>query len=164
MTAEQIGEVVNVPETGPTVEWKGETFRIADEVGAMSRIWFGKLAAEGLDSEELEATAAMSDMIEDSLADGEYPRFRAHARKAKASTTDLLELCRLTMEALAARPTERPSDSSDGPSPVSETSSERPVDRVLSRIPATRPDLRLLVATADEHRQQAEAAGSAASA
>jgi hypothetical protein len=152
------GEVVHVPESGTTVEWKGETFRIAEEVGVMSRIWFGKLASEGADSDELDGLAAISDMLEDSLADGEYERFRAHARKVKASTTDLLHLCRDTMEAIAERPTVRPSDSSDGPEPESETSSDTPLGRVLARIPATRPDLRLVVA-----QGAARAAASAAS-
>lgn len=146
MSADQeIGEAVVVPDPANTVEWKGETFRIADEVGMMSRVWFAKMASDGADSDDLGAGAAMSDMLEDSLADGEYDRFRAHARKVKASTTDLLELCSLTLEALAKRPTVRPSVSSDGPSPTSQPSSDEPLQRVLSRIPATRPDLRLVV-------------------
>jgi hypothetical protein len=158
-TTEQIGEVVNVFAPGSAVEWKGETFAIAEEVGVMSRIWFGKLASEGTDSDELEGLAAMSDMLEDSLADGEYPRFRAHARKVKASTAEILNLCRDTMAALAQRPTLRPSDSSDGPVAASETSSDDPVARVIARIPETRPDLRLIVAQGAQAR-----AASAASA
>jgi hypothetical protein len=159
MAGQIMGEVVQVSEPGSTVEWKGETFAIADEVGVMSRIWFGKLASEGTDSDELEGLAAISDMLEDSLAEGEYDRFRAHARKVKASTSDLLQLCRMTMEAIAERPTPRPSDSSDGPVGASETSSDDPVARVIARIPETRPDLRLVVAQGAQAR-----AASAASA
>lgn len=154
--SEQDGLRVVVPESPPeplTVEWEGESFAIADEVGVMSRIWFGKLAEDGEDAESTQGAAAISDMLEDCLADGEYPRFRAHARSIKATMPQILHLCGMTIEALAERPTVRPSDSSDGPPTTNVPSSDAPLARVLARIPATRPDLKSQVVRAHEAQQ-----------
>jgi hypothetical protein len=118
-----------------TFTFYGETFRIADEIGVMPLMEFAAAASSGLDSAEVEGMAAMYAMLADCLADeerdengklvrpAEFPRFRQVAKQHKADGDTLLAVCTRVYEVVSGRPTEQPSDSSDGQSSTSPSSS-----------------------------------------
>lgn len=101
----------------------GETFTVADEIGAMPLMEFAAAAEAGVDSNSLDGLAAMHSMIADCMVDGDWSRFKQTARKHKASGDELLEVCTKLYEVISGRPSESPSASAPGPSATSPTSS-----------------------------------------
>jgi hypothetical protein len=133
------------------VEFKGETFRASDGIGLMSLMRFAHVAQGGTDANDMEGLAAMYDLLEQAIAADDWDRFQRHAMKVKAQGDDLMAVVQKVIQALAARPTSRPSDSSGGPTvtePKSEAgSSSQVVQRLEDR---GRPDLALMVTMAQE--------------
>lgn len=128
---------------GNTIEWMGETYRVADKVGHAAYLRFGWHASHGADLEDMEGMGVAWDMIRDvfiirhpcgkcdacqnreacpSENLGDWPRFEADAYRKKADTPEIMEAITLAMEIITGRPTRRPSDSSGGPSPTSTNS------------------------------------------
>lgn len=138
------------------VTWQEETFRISDKVGVMPLLTFAKLAEGGADSHEMAALAAMYDLLEQCIDRRDWEKFKAHATKVRADHEDLLELVGKTMEVLSGRPTERPSDSSDGPPPTRESSTGDSSLQVINReLEKGRPDLALAVYQAHQAQKTA---------
>lgn len=128
-----------------TVEFQGETYRIADKIGLAPLIRFGKLAKSGADSGDMGSLAVMYDVLDQcfartcaacgswdqSLLDhpdkaegccpardvvtAEFDRFMDVATAARWDDEEILAVVGKVMEALTARPTSRPSASSAGP-------------------------------------------------
>lgn len=98
----------------------GRQFRIADKVGLMPLMRFAHAASSGLDTGDMEALAAMYDMLADCIHPEDWPAFEAHATASKADADDLFPVVQQTVEALAARPTKSRSGSSEstGPAPT----------------------------------------------
>jgi hypothetical protein len=136
------------------VTWQGAQFRIADKVALMPLLEFSHLAQEGVDSVDMEAMAAMYDVIKSCVADNEWLRFKQHAIKVRADDQDMLDFVKRTFEVLSDRPTKQPSDSSDGLQATKQSSTEDLSSRVLSRL-GGRPDLQLAVIKAQENQNQA---------
>jgi hypothetical protein len=146
-----------VPESEPApevdtrvkVEFMGDQFAIADKVGLMPLLKFARAAQSGLDSADAEGMAALLDMLEQCIADDEWKRFEAHATKTRADDEDLMQLIKNVMTQLSARPTSRPSASSDGPPSTATTSEESSsalaAVRRLNSGPHPRPDLGMAV-------------------
>jgi hypothetical protein len=141
-----------VPEGPPpreTVDFMGEQFAIADKVGLMPLLKFARAARSGLDSADVEGMAAMLDMLEQCIADDEWTRFETHATKTRADDDDLMQVIKDVTSQLSARPTSRPSVSSDGPPSIVTTSEENSssleVVRRLNSGPHPRPDLAMAV-------------------
>ena len=113
--------VEGVP-VGDRVEFMGGQYRIADRIGLMPLMRFAHAARKGTNAEDLEGLAAIYDMLRDCLDPEDWSRFERDATDKKAEAEQLLEVVSDTIEILAARPTSRPSDSSDGPLPTSPNS------------------------------------------
>lgn len=96
------------------LQFCGEEFKVADNVGGMPLLEFAAAAKSGLDSSELDGLAAMFAMIRDTLAEGEWDRFRDVAKKHKAPVSQLMEVCTSIYAALSNRPTQTASDSPSG--------------------------------------------------
>jgi hypothetical protein len=92
----------------------GETFRVADEVGAMPLMRFAAAAASGLDSADMDGLVAMTEMIRDTINPEDWARFQQVATDNKADGELLMEVCQGLYEHISARPTVKPTDSSDG--------------------------------------------------
>lgn len=107
-----------------TFKFYGDQFTVADRVGAMPLLRFAAAAQSGADSSEQEGLSAMHDLLRDCLSPADWRRFQQVASDNRADGDELLGICRAVYQALSGRPTRRPSDSSDGPSPTGESSKE----------------------------------------
>lgn len=67
-------------------------------------------------SADSEGTEAQYAFIRGCIGDGQWRRFRDVAVRAGVGGDELMDVCARIYEAVAGRPTRRPSDSSDGPS------------------------------------------------
>ncbi|MEV0584109.1 hypothetical protein [Nonomuraea sp. NPDC050310] len=81
---------------------------------------FARLAVQGVDSESAEGLAILAELYQ-GLLGSSYQRFRAHCRKHGTSGEQLMLIVQDLAGDAAARPTERPSDSTDGPLPEAGT-------------------------------------------
>lgn len=134
-----------------TVDFFGADFRVAERVGLMPMMRFAVLAKTGVDANEMEALAAMHDLLKNCLADDEWDRFERHATDHRADGDDLMEVVGKVMAALADRPTKRSSDSSDGPRVIEPSSTDDSSSRVVERLNEQgRPDLALIVRRREE--------------
>lgn len=105
------------PETAP---FKGETFALNPDVSDWDTMeFFSAMRAASTMSESASGMDELVTVHDYALAlihPDDRGRFRAHARSTQASMDDLLEFILGKPAADAERPTERSSDSSDGPS------------------------------------------------
>lgn len=137
-----------------TVEFCGETFRLTDSGVALAPlIAFARVAKRGVDSSDMDGLIALGDLVDVLLIDeDEAARFARVATKHRADGDAYMKVVQDAIGALAARPTQRPSGSSDGsptastPSADGSSSPAAPPSDPL----AGRPDLMLI-------RQQASA-------
>ena len=113
--------VEGVP-VGDRVTFMDEQYRVAEKVGLMPLMRFAHAARKGANADDMEGLAAIYDMLRDCIHPGDWDRFEADATTKKAEGDDLLPVVTQTIELLTARPTQRPSDSSAGPSKTSESS------------------------------------------
>lgn len=131
-----------------SVEFCGEKFRVADKVGAMPIMRFAKIAKAGVDANELDGLAALYDVLEQCIHPSDWYRFEQHADAQHADGEQLLAVVQEAFTLMAQRPTQRSSDSSDGPQtiePPSTAVSSSP-DSVIDRLNGQgRPDLALVV-------------------
>ena len=138
------------------VEFAGESFAIADRIGLMPLMRFAKVAQSGIDTNEMGALAAMLDLLEQSIAPQDWRRFNDHADKVRADGDTLMTVVKEVITALSARPTSRPSDSSDGPPPTNASSAGDSSSQVIDDMERRgRPDLALIVSMAQESRASA---------
>jgi hypothetical protein len=133
---------------GRTVEFRGETYRIADKIGLAPLMRFGKLARSGADSGDMAALAVMYDVIDQCFASTcdscgswdqealftrdedkaccadrkpatvEFDRFMDTATEQRWDHEEILEVVGKVMEVLSERPTGRRPASSAEPSTV----------------------------------------------
>lgn len=129
-----------------TVDFLGESFRVADRVGALPLMRFAKIAKAGVDASELDGLAAMYDLLGQVIQSDDWARFEEHADRQHADGDQLLALVQEALALVAARPTGRPSDSSAGPRTIEPNSTDDSSSPVISRLNSQgRPDLALLV-------------------
>lgn len=154
---------------GDVISFAGEEFHVAERIGLMPLMRFAHLASAGVDSEDMEALAAMYDLLEQCVANGEWQRFQRAATRTRADGEALMKVVQDAIAVLSERPTGRPSDSSDGPtttrpkSAIGQVSSESRDDYlavVKEWEDKGRPDTALMVLMAGEARER-EAARSA---
>jgi hypothetical protein len=106
----------------------GARFRISDKVGLMPLMKFAHAANSGMDTSDMQALAAIYEMLRDCIYQGngipegedghdagDWARFEEHATVTKADAEDVMPVVQQTIELLTARPTRPPSGSSDGP-------------------------------------------------
>lgn len=118
-----------VRDAAPDVEpdefrFYGETFTVADQVGAMPLLRFAAVAEGGTQAEELAGLAAMYELLRDCLAPGDWSRFQKVASDNKVEAEELMEICGAVYQAITGRPTRRPSVSAGGSSNTSASSRE----------------------------------------
>lgn len=110
-----MSEGLDLPRTAngvaKVVTFEGEKFAIADRVGLMPLMEFAYHANSGLDTSDMEALAAIYEMLKDCIRPDEWDRFRAHAKKTKADAETLMPVVQQTVELLTARPTGQESGS-----------------------------------------------------
>jgi hypothetical protein len=149
MPLEVVPETAVVPEEDvrDKVSFKGAEFAISDKIGLMPLMKFARAAQSGLDSADMQGLAAMLDLLEQCIADDEWPRFDAHATKTRADDEELLQVVKDVTAILTERPTSRPSDSSAGPQQTAPTSEEdSSALEVVRRLKSQgRPDLAMAV-------------------
>lgn len=107
----EAGEIVG---DGRKVEFMGREFRMAASIGLMPLLKFAHASSKGLDSTDMEGLAALYSMIKDCIDDSEWAAFERHAMDTKAEADDLMGLVQKCIEAITARPTVPPGDSSAG--------------------------------------------------
>lgn len=130
-------EGATVSEDDGRVEFMGERFRLAENIGLMPLLKFSFNAKKGADSEDMEALVTMYVLIRDAVdqtrppklgpdgaqtvgADGEpewdgpseWDRFEEHAINVKADGEDLMGFIGSAMSVISARPRKRRGDSS----------------------------------------------------
>ena len=138
------------------VTFGGESFTVADRIGLMPLMRFAKHAQAGVDANEMAGLAALLDLLEQCIAPQDWQRFNDHADKVRADGDQLMVVVKDVIEVLSARPTSRPSDSSDGPSTTSVSSAGDSSTQVITRLEAQgRPDLALIVSMREESRASA---------
>lgn len=94
----------------------GETFTVADNVSIVPLGMFAKAASSGLDSSEMEGLAALIDVVSSCVIEEDQARLLSVASKHRADADVLLAVVKAVLESQTGRPTQRPSDSSDGSS------------------------------------------------
>lgn len=130
---------------------------MAERVGLMPLMRFAHLASSGVDSEDMEALAAMYDLLEQCIADDDWPRFQRAATKSRADGEMLMAVVQKAIEAIGERPTGQPSDSSDGlttiePRSESAVASSEPLRVIRDLESQGRPDKAEFVAMAERAR------------
>ena len=123
-------------------------FYVTNDLGFIPFGQFAQAATNGLDTADMEGAAAvmdmMHDMIDDNPGDGkkdsertaeqEWARFKQVCRTHKITMDVLLEVIGAVFTAESGRPTEQPSDSSDGQSKTETGPSSRPKPRSVKRL------------------------------
>ncbi len=96
-----------------TVPLKGQEFRLAEDVGVMPLMeWV--VAADGKDGENAKSLVAVYHVLQDTVHEDDWDEFRQHSRETKCKAEDFGNFINAALEALAGRPTEEPSGSSNG--------------------------------------------------
>lgn len=147
----ELAAVPDLPEiTTGTVPIRGKDFHVAERVGLLPMMKFAVLAKQGVDANEMEGLAATYELLQQCIHPAEWGRFERHATDERMDGDELMEeVVAPVMALLTARPSGRPSDSSDGPQtiePYSTDGSSSAADAVIQRYNAKgRPDLALMV-------------------
>lgn len=133
--------------------WREQEWELTDSGIALApMIRLAQLAKRGVDANEMDGLAALGDCLQTTLAsDAEYDRLMDYATRERLDGDELMEALQVFLAVIAARPTRRPSESSDGPVGDSPRSTGDSVSRVLNRYDG-RPDLQLAVVQAQEAR------------
>lgn len=139
-----------------SVELAGESFAVADQVGLMPLMRFAELAANGMDLYDMESLVAINNVLRECIHADDWGRFEAHATKVHADDEDLMRMVGQVIAIITARPTSRPSDSSDGPSTTNGPSaggSGSQVTSLVERLEAQgRPSIAYMVQQAEASR------------
>lgn len=108
-------------EAEPSIEFKGQRFKVADKVNLMAVMRLAIVGKRGADANDMEGLYALHGVLSTCLAKDDWERFEQHAVDTFADGDDLMGVYRDAVEKIAARPTQRSSDSSAGPQTTSPT-------------------------------------------
>jgi hypothetical protein len=114
-------DTVHDPEE--VIIFAGRPFKVAEKFGLMPLIKLGYLSKKGLDTADEDALAAMYDVIRQAIHADDWDAFCDHAADVHADEDELMACVQQAVQVISGRPTRRPSDSSDGPSPTGTSSS-----------------------------------------
>ncbi len=135
-----------------SVDFFGETIRLAEEPSQTAMMDFAEVASGELSP--LEAMAATKTVIKACVHPDDWQRFWSLARKHNADTErDLMPVVVAVFEMETDRPTQRPSDSSDGPRPTAPSSTAG--SSLLEERLRARPDLMVIVEDAQAAQRTA---------
>lgn len=102
----------------------GKSYEVADKIAAMPLLKFAHLSKKGVDSADMEGLAAIYDLLRAVFTDDAWERFEIDSTEERANDEDLMQIITKAIEVIAARPTKSPSDSSDGQSTTTASSTE----------------------------------------
>lgn len=128
----------------------GELFTVSEQMGIIPLGRFAKAATAGVDSNDMEGLAAIIDLLADTVIDEDRERFLNTAARNRAGAEDLMPIVTAVVQAQSGRPTQQPSDSSDGQSPTGVSSR---ASSPFGQVPAIQMDPRI------QELQTIEAAG-----
>lgn len=130
------------------VDFLGESFDVADEVSDFAMMEYADAVARG---GEAQAASAMYVLLQDIIPEADWPRFRQHALRKRATIDQLGDVVAAAFGQTVDRPTERPGDSSSGPQATPAASTDAFSSRVIAREEARgRPDRALMVSRASQ--------------
>lgn len=109
------GSEPEVVESANTITLLDRPFRVAPKLGLMPLLRFAHLSSKGVTADDMDALSAMYDLLRGVIDDEDWDAFQEHAAAIRADQDDLLGAVRGAIEAMSARPTVRPTDSSRGP-------------------------------------------------
>jgi hypothetical protein len=127
-----------------TVQFFGEQFALREKVSDYALMKFARAARNGQDGETMEGMASMLDLLEKCIVPEDWKRFDKLASDSDAPAADIMAVIKEAFGQEAARPTELPSDSSDGPTAI-EPKSPPSSDGNVSQLLRGRPDLQAAV-------------------
>ena len=132
-----------------------ETVRFSPSFGEIDLIDFLEAARE-VDAEAPSAMSIMKDTFRACIHPEDFDRFWTTARRERQGVLDLMPILWAAVESVTDRPTQRPSDSSDGPQIIEPKSADASSSRVVHRFEQQgRPDLALLVEKSTAGRRTA---------
>jgi len=133
-------------------EFFGEVFEAPERFNMRLLSRFGALAKRGVDSEDVEAVAMIDRLIDQAIRPEDVDRFDEVCDRERPNFDELMEFVMGVVGEVTDRPTQRPSDSSDGPTLTKPSSPADSSLRVIHRLEEEgRPSIALMV------RQQASA-------
>lgn len=133
-----------------TFDYFDETIRVNPTFGQFSLI-----AKHEVDLDDpAQALRVMRSMVEDLIHPDDVERFVQLARENGQEFEDLQEIVTAVIEAAADRPTLPRSGSTGSRSTTATSSPDDVFSLALQAVPEHRPDLRLLVTRAQEHRER----------
>lgn len=94
-----------------TLEYEKEQYKLADSMGHVPLMKFAHYAEGGVNAQDMGALASFYEVLQDCIADEDWPRFERALIKNKATVEDLMPLMEKAIESITARPTESPSGS-----------------------------------------------------
>lgn len=134
-----------------TVAFHGEDFEVPAAIPQIALMRFAEVAVRGVSTMEMEGLAAMYVLLKACFPPEDWPRFEALATAQNASHEDLWQVVQDVLATVSERPTERPSDSSDGPADTSPRSEDDSSSQVIRQLEAKgRPDWALVVKEVQE--------------
>jgi hypothetical protein len=140
------------------ITYYGEKFKVAESISLLALGRFAKAAAAGVDSQDMEGLVALHDIMQQCIADEDWPRFEALADKNRDQGDELMKAMQEATELISGRPTKSPSGSSDGPPSTSGSSTGSSSSPVVRRLEQQgRPDLALVVEESLQARKAREA-------
>lgn len=143
--------------------WFGETMRVAPDAGDLSLVEFMEVAEQVDENNVVEAMRLTKSFLKGQVDERDWPRLMELAKQNHQQFEDLMELSKAIIEAVANLPTGRSSGSSAGrPSTAQKSkggssSMEADVTEALA-IMKGRPDLKMILWEADQHRREMQAA------
>lgn len=110
----RVGKDTRAKEAGGdlTVPLRDKEFRLAQEVGIMPLMEWA--AASDVDVASADGLRAVYYVLKDAVHEDDWAEFRKYTREQKVDAGDLLDFANSALEALAGRPTEGATGSSDG--------------------------------------------------
>jgi hypothetical protein len=142
-----------------TFDYFEHQIRVNPEFGELELADFLE-AATAVDEENVSASMGLiKGTLRSMVHPDDFDTFWGTAKRERQGILDLMAVLQAVVEAVADRPTQRPSDSSDGPQLTSVSSAGGSSSRVIRRLVAEgRPSVALMVRQASEARDSAASA------
>ena len=106
----------------PFVEAMGHRYEVADKIGLGPLIKFRMLAKQGVMSDDFEALDVMTALLAQAFTEEAWGRFQEDMLVHRLDQDDIFAVVKSAIQLIAARPTMRPSVSSDGPATTTASS------------------------------------------
>jgi hypothetical protein len=141
---------------GDTFGWFEHTLRINPSFGELELADFLE-AATVIDAENVsESMGVLKGSLRAAVHPDDFELFWSTAKRERQGLEDVMAVFMALVEAVADRPTERPSDSSDGPTSVADTSGDGSSSQVIRRLEVEgRPSIALMVRQREDSRASA---------